>query len=82
MHEVTSTETLDQVRHALEKANVESTENADLALPSYKVLFLKDKKIVQTLGYYPKDKNHDTDAFLSLEENQIYRLPNSLSLVP
>ncbi|WP_166001001.1 hypothetical protein [Bacillus sp. Cs-700] len=82
MHEVSSTETIDQVRHALEKADVESTENADLALPSYKVLFLKDNNIVQTLGYYPKDKNHDTDVFLSLEENQIYRLPNSLSLVP
>lgn len=82
MKEVTSTETIDQVRHALEKANVESTESADLALPSYKIHFLEDNNIVLTLGYYPKDKNHDTDAFLSLEEDRIYRLSNTLSLVP
>jgi hypothetical protein len=82
INEITSTETIDQVRHALEKADLESTESADLDLPSYKVHFLKDNKVVQTLGYYQKDKNHDTDAFLSLEEERLYRLPNSLSLVP
>ncbi|PFG12384.1 hypothetical protein [Bacillus sp. es.036] len=82
INEITSTETIDQVRHALVKADVESTKSADLDLPSYKVLFLNDDKVLKILGYYPKDKHHETDAFLSLEEESVYRLSSSLNLVP
>ncbi|MCA0993802.1 hypothetical protein [Pseudalkalibacillus hwajinpoensis] len=82
MNEITSIETIDQVRHALEKADVGSTENADLDLPSYKVLFLNDDKVLKILGYYPKDKHHETDAFLSLEKERVYRLSSSLHIVP
>ncbi|WP_273834323.1 hypothetical protein [Guptibacillus sedimenti] len=82
INEITSTETIDQLRHTLEKADVESTENADLDLPSYKVLFLNDDKVLKKLGYYPKDKHHETDAFLSLEKERVYHLSSSLHLVP
>jgi hypothetical protein len=82
INNITSTETIDQVRQALEKADVESIKSADLDLPSYKVLFLNDDKVLKMLGYYPKDKHHQTDAFLSLEEERVYRLSSSLHLVP
>ncbi|QHA91275.1 hypothetical protein [Bacillus sp. N1-1] len=82
INNITSTETIDQVRQALEKADVESIKSADLDLPSYKVLFLNDDKVLKMLGYYPKDKHHQTDAFLSLEEERAYRLSSSLHLVP
>lgn len=81
INQITAKKKMDQVRNAIVKADVESTENVDLALPSYKVHFLKDNKIVQTLGYYPQDKDHEA-AFLSLEKERIYRLDSSLSLLP
>ncbi|WP_226658838.1 hypothetical protein [Pseudalkalibacillus hwajinpoensis] len=59
INEISSKKKIDQVHHALIKADVESTENVDLALPSYKVHFLKENKIVQTLGYYPPDQDHE-----------------------
>lgn len=81
INQITSKKKMDQVRNALVKADVESTENVDLALPAYKVHFLKDNTIVQTLGYYPQDQDHEA-AFLSLEKERIYRLDSSLSLLP
>lgn len=81
INEITSQKQIDYIRNALVKADVESTENVDLALPSYKIHFLIENKIVQTLGYYPQNENQQT-AFLSVEKERIYRLPSSLSLLP
>ena len=81
INEITSQKQIDYIRNALVKADVESTENVDLALPSYKIHFLIENKIVQTLGYYPQNENQQT-AFLSVEKERIYRLSSSLSLLP
>lgn len=81
INEITSQKQIDHIRNALAKTDAESTENVDLALPSYKIHFLIENKIVQTLGYYPQNENQQT-AFLSVEKERIYRLSSSLSLLP
>ncbi|WP_273853462.1 hypothetical protein [Guptibacillus spartinae] len=79
--EITSQKKIDHIRNALAKTDAESTENVDLALPSYKIHFLIENKIVQTLGYYPQNENQQA-AFLSVEKERIYLLSSSLSLLP
>ena len=68
-----------QIINTIEKAEQESTESMNIALPGYLINFKENENIILTLGYYPNISNGN-DQFLDLDKDKIYKT-NALSLI-
>ncbi|MFP7298737.1 hypothetical protein [Neobacillus niacini] len=68
---IKSDEKIQRIVKSIKKAKQESTENRDIALPNYLIIFKEGKNVVLTLGYYP-NINNSKDKFLDISEDKMY----------
>lgn len=69
---ITSKEEIKLIINAIERAESESLENANIALPNYLLIFKKDEQKIKSLGYY-SDIVNSKDYFFDLSEDKIYK---------
>ena len=76
---INSKDEIKQIIHTIERAEQESTENTNIALPSHLMIFKENENIILTLGYYPNISN-GRDQFLDLDKDKMYKT-KALNLV-
>lgn len=67
---IQSEEEIKQIINSIKKAKQESTENSNIALPNYLIIFKEKADVILTLGYYPNINSKD--EFLDISKNKLY----------
>ncbi|MFJ6210382.1 hypothetical protein [Lysinibacillus sp. NPDC092081] len=76
---IKSKEEIKRLINSIERAEQESTESTNIALPNHLIIFKENEKVILTLGYYPNISNAK-DEFLDLDNDKIY-ITNILNLI-
>ncbi|MFB7156445.1 hypothetical protein [Lysinibacillus sp. NPDC056232] len=76
---IKSKEEIKRLINSIERAEQESTESMNIALPNHLIIFKENENVILTLGYYPNISNAK-DEFLDLDKDKIY-ITNALNLI-
>lgn len=75
---IQSEEEIKKIINSIKKAKQESTENSNVALPNYLIIFKEKADVILTLGYYPNINSKD--EFLDISKNKLY-VSKALNLI-
>ncbi|MFE3573465.1 hypothetical protein [Lysinibacillus sp. NPDC059133] len=67
---IKSKEEIKRLINSIERAEQESTESMNIALPNHLIIFKENENVILTLGYYPNISN-EKDEFLDLDKDKI-----------
>jgi len=76
---IKSKDEIKRIINTIERAEQESTESMNIALPNHLFIFKENENVILTLGYYPNISNGN-DEFLDLDKDKIYKT-NALNLI-
>ena len=76
---IKSKDEIKRIINMIERAEQESTENMNIALPNHLIIFKENENVILTLGYYP-NISKGNDEFLDVDKDKIYKT-NSLNLI-